>query len=203
MSAKTKTLGKRPGGLSDRASDVVLVVLCVAILLVVAYPLYYILVASFSDDSILLGYWNRIKYTVGGTLFSVVMIYITAYPLSRPIMAVMVVFSMAAYWNDWFTALIYMTGEGRAPLPLVLRNILIASETSASQASMISGGYAELNKLTEMIKFASIIVAAAPMLIHNCGTIPLAISLEGYGQMGKVDPGAAVLFRLGQAGEDA
>lgn len=80
MSAKTKTLGKRPGGLSDRASDVVLVVLCVAILLVVAYPLYYILVASFSDDSILLGYWNRIKYTVGGTLFSVVMIYITAYP---------------------------------------------------------------------------------------------------------------------------
>ena len=77
-------------------------------------------------------------------------------------MAVMVVFSMVAYWNDWFTALIYMTGEGRAPLPLVLRNILIASETSASQASMISGGYAELNKLTEMIKFASIIVAAAP-----------------------------------------
>ena len=104
MSAKTKTLGKRPGGLSDRASDVVLVVLCVAILLVVAYPLYYILVASFSDpydvyagktflapsqftldgyaavfsdDSILLGYWNSIKYTVVGTLFSVVMIYIT------------------------------------------------------------------------------------------------------------------------------
>ena len=284
MSAKSKTLGKRPGGLSDRASDVVLVALSVAILLVVAYPLYYIMIASFSDpydvyagktflapsqftldgyaavfsdDSILLGYWNSIKYTVVGTIFSVVMIYITAYPLSnpdlpgrkffnvffvitmyfgggliptyltvrdtglintifamflpggvavsnmiiarnffetsiprelkeaaeidgasklrifwdiiiplsRPIMAVMVVFSMVAYWNDWFTALIYMTGEGRAPLPLVLRNILIASETSASQASMISGGYAELNKLTEMIKFASIIVAAAPMLV--------------------------------------
>ena len=284
MSANAKTLGKRPGGLSDRASDVVLVALSVVILLLVAYPLYYILVASFSDpyavyagktfllpsqfslkgyaavfsdDSILLGYWNSIKYTVVGTIFSVVMIYITAYPLSnpdlpgrkffniffvitmyfgggliptylivkdtglintiwamflpggvavsnmiiarnffetsipkelkeaaeidgasklrvfwdiiiplsKPIMAVMVVFSMVAYWNDWFTALIYMTGEGRAPLPLVLRNILIASETSASQASMISGGYAELNKLTEMIKFASIIVAAAPMLI--------------------------------------
>ena len=36
---------------------------------------------------------------------------------------------------------------------------------SASQASTISGGYAELNKVTEMIKFSSIIVAAAPMLI--------------------------------------
>lgn len=284
MSAHTKSLEKKPTGLSDRASDIVLVLLCIAILLVVAYPLYYILIASFSDpydvyagktfllpvkftldgyaavfsdNSILLGYWNSIKYTVAGTIFSVVMIYITAYPLSnpdlpgrkflnifflitmyfgggliptylivkntglintiwamflpggvavsnmiiarnyfetsiprelkeaaeidgasklrlffniiiplsQPIMAVMVVFSMVAYWNDWFTALIYMTGEGRAPLPLVLRNILIASKTSASQASMISGGYAELNKLTEMIKFASIIVAAAPMLI--------------------------------------
>lgn len=284
MFAKTKHPGKKPGGLSDRASDVVLVVLCVAILLVVAYPLYYILVASvsdpydvyagktfllpsqftlkgyqavFADSALFSGFVNSIKYTVIGTIYSVVMIYLVAYPLSvkdlpgrkyislffvitmyfggglvptylivkqtgllgsmwalflpgvvavgnviivrnffenniprelleaaeidgaskwtvfvkmviplsRSIMAVMVVYSMVAYWNDWFTALIYMTGEGRAPLPLVLRNILIASETSASQASMISGGYAELNKLTEMIKFASIIVAAAPMLI--------------------------------------
>lgn len=284
MSSQAHKLKQKPSGLSDRASDVILVVLCLVILLVVAYPLYYVLVASFSDpydvyagktflwpsqfsfkgysavfsdDSILTGYWNSIQYTVIGTVFSVAMIYMTAYPLSnpdlpgrkffniffvitmyfgggliptylivkntglinttwamflpggvavsnmiiarnffetsipkelkeaceidgasklrmffsiiiplsKPIMAVMVVFSMVAYWNDWFTALIYMTGEGRAPLPLVLRNILIASETSASQASMISGGYAELNKLTEMIKFASIIVAAAPMLI--------------------------------------
>lgn len=280
----TSTLNaKRPGGLSDRVSDTILVVLSVAILIVVAYPLYYILIASvsnpydvyagktflmpseftldgykavFADSSILRGYWNSIRYTVIGTLFSVVMVYITAYPLSnpdlpgrkllniffvitmyfgggliptylivrdtglmdtiwamflpggvavsnmiiarnyfetgiprelkeaaeidgasklrvffsiiiplsRPIMAVMVVFSMVAYWNDWFTALIYMGGDN-APLPLVLRNILIKSSTSASQASMISGGYAELNKMTEMIKFASIIVAAAPMLM--------------------------------------
>ena len=271
------------GGLSDRASDVVLVTLCVIMLLIVAYPLYYILVASFSnpsdvyagktfltpsgftfdgykavfaDANILSGYANSILYTVLGTIFSVAMIYMVAYPLSvfelpgrkllsifflitmyfgggliptylivkdtglmgtiwamfvpgglavshmiiarnffensipgslkeaaeidgaskltiffriiiplsRPIMAVMVVFSMVAYWNDWFTALIYMKGS-QAPLPLVLRNILIKSSASATQASMISGGYAELNKMTEMIKFASIIAAAAPMLV--------------------------------------
>lgn len=44
---------------------------------------------------------------------------------------------------------------------------------------------------------------SVPILIHNCGTIPLTISLEGYGQMGRVDPGAAALFRLGRTGEDA
>ncbi len=273
-----------PSGLSDRTSDIILVILCLFIMILVAYPLYYVLVASvsnpydvyagktfilpsqftmdgykavFSDNSILIGYWNSIKYTVIGTIFSVVMVYLTAYPLSvkelpgrkvisiffiitmyfsggliptylivkqtglinnmwalflpggvavgnmiivrnyfehsipgemieaaeidgaskwrtfykivvplsKPIMAVMVVFSMVAYWNDWFTALIYLTGQSKAPLPLVLRNILIKSSASASQASTISGGYAELNKLTEMIKFGSIIVAAAPMLI--------------------------------------
>lgn len=270
-------------GLSDRTSDIILVAICLAIVLLVAYPLYYVLVASvsnpydvyagktfllpsgftldgykavFADKSIVTGYLNSIKYTVVGTIFSVMMVYLSAYPLSikdlpgrkffsiffiitmyfggglmptylivrdtglidsmwalflpggvavgnmiivrnffehsipkemieaaeidgaskwttfikvvvplsRSIMAVMVVFSMVAYWNDWFTALIYLPGQQNAPLPLVLRNILIKSSASASQASTISGGYAELNKLTEMIKFSSIIVAAAPML---------------------------------------
>ena len=49
-------------------------------------------------------------------------------------------------------------------LPLVLRNILIRSSVTAKQSSTISGGYAELNKITEMIKFSSMIVAAFPML---------------------------------------
>ena len=270
-------------GMSDKMSDIILVVMCTAVMLIVAYPLYYVLIASvsdpydvyagktfllpsqftlkgyesvFADDRIFNGYLNSIKYTVVGTIFSVVMIYITAYPLSRKtlpgrkwisifflitmyfggglvptylvvkntgllnnmwslflpggvavgnmiivrnffensiphelmeaaeidgadhmtvflqivvplsrsIMAVMVVFSMVAYWNDWFTALIYLSAD-QAPLPLVLRNILIRSEVSATQSATISGGYAELNKMTEAIKFSSIIVAAAPMLI--------------------------------------
>ena len=67
------------------------------------------------------------------------------FPLSGPILAVMVVYAMLAYWNDWFTAMIYNVS---APLPLVLRNVLIKSSASASQASTISGGYAELNKMT-------------------------------------------------------
>lgn len=271
-------------GFSDRTSDIILVVICLIIVFLVAYPLYYVLVASvsnpydvyagktflfpsgftldgykavFADKSIITGFLNSVKYTVVGTVFSVVMIYLSAYPLSvknlpgrkflsiffiitmyfggglmptylvvrdtglidtiwamflpggvavgnmiivrnffehsipkemieaaeidgcskwttfikivvplsKSIMAVMVVFSMVAYWNDWFTALIYLPGKENAPLPLVLRNILIKSSASASQAGMISGGYAELSKLTEMIKFSSVIVAALPMLI--------------------------------------
>ena len=100
---------KKPSGLSDKVSDIVLVVICAAVMLIVAYPLYYVLVASFSDpydvyagktfllpsqftlkgyqavfaDSALFsGFMNSIKYTVIGTIYSVVMIYLVAYPLS-------------------------------------------------------------------------------------------------------------------------
>ena len=86
-------------------------------------------------------------------------------PIAKPGIATIALLNALAYWNDWFTALIYLPGKENAPLPLVLRNILIKSSASASQAGMISGGYAELSKLTEMIKFSSVIVAALPMLI--------------------------------------
>ena len=270
-------------GMSQRTSDIVLVAITAIVLVIVAYPLYYVLIASvsnpydvyagktfllpsgftldgyaavFKDANIVSGFLNSVKYTVIGTAFSVAMLYITAYPmaqrdlpgrkvlsifflitmyfggglvptylvvkstglvgsmwslflpggvavgnmiivrnyfqnsipqdlleasridgcsklrtffsvvipLSMPILAVMVVFSMVAYWNDWFTALIYLGGKG-SPLPLVMRNILIKSSATASQAATISGGYAELNKLTELLKFCSMIVAALPMLL--------------------------------------
>ena len=96
-------------GFSERTSDIVLVVLCAVILLIVAYPLYYVLIASvsnpydvyagktfflpsqftldgykavFADSGIFTGYINSIKYTIIGTVFSVAMVYLTAYPLS-------------------------------------------------------------------------------------------------------------------------
>ena len=281
---RTKTKSGKLSGFSEKTSDIILVAVCAVVLFLVAYPLYYVLIASVSDPydvfagktfllpsqftldgykavfaepQIVTGLFNRFKYTIIGTVFSVVVLYLTAYPLSikglpgrkflsiffiitmyfgggmvptylivkhtglinnmwalflpggvavgnmiivrnffensipkemteaaqidgaskwktfiqivvplsRSIMAVMVVFSMVAYWNDWFTSLIYLPSPERAPLPLVLRNILIKSSASASQASTISGGVAELNKMTEMIKFSSIIIAALPMLV--------------------------------------
>ena len=268
-------------GMSDRTSDIVLVVMCVIILLIVAYPVYYVIIASisdpydvyagktfllpsqftlegyasvFSNSDLLKGFLNSVKYTVIGTLYSVVTVYIVAFPLSRKdlpgrkwislffiitmyfgggliptylvvrdtgllnnmwalflpggiamgnviivrnffennipkdlmeaaqidgasnmtiflrvvvplsrsIMAVIVVFSMVAYWNDWFTALVYLN-DAMAPFPLVMRGIVISTEALSSMTSGMS--YAEANRISELVKFASMIVAAAPMLI--------------------------------------
>jgi putative aldouronate transport system permease protein len=86
-------------------------------------------------------------------------------PLSKPIIAVMTIFAMVAYWNDWFTALIYMNDKTKYPLQLVLREILIQSQASAQAMSGMDGGYAEANRITELIKYASMVVGAVPMLI--------------------------------------
>ena len=40
---------KKASGMSDKTSDIILVAICVVVLLIVAYPLYYVLIASFSD----------------------------------------------------------------------------------------------------------------------------------------------------------
>lgn len=94
-----------------------------------------------------------------GTFFKI------ALPLAKPILAVMVIFTMVAYWNDWFTALIYMGEKDKYPLQLALRQILIQSQATATMMGNMDGGYAEANKITELIKFASIVVGAVPMLV--------------------------------------
>jgi putative aldouronate transport system permease protein len=43
--AKSKT----SRGLSDRTSDIILVIITALVLFIVAYPLYYVLIASFSN----------------------------------------------------------------------------------------------------------------------------------------------------------
>jgi putative aldouronate transport system permease protein len=86
-------------------------------------------------------------------------------PLAKPIMAVMVIFAMVAYWNDWFTALIYLPDKNKEPLQLVLRQILLKNQTAGSMMSGMEGGYADKQRITELIKFSSIIVSTVPMLI--------------------------------------
>ena len=94
-----------------------------------------------------------------GTFFKI------ALPLAKPTLAVMVIFTMVAYWNDWFTSLIYMSDKAKYPLQLALRQILIQSQATATMIGNMDGGYAQSNRITELIKFASIVVGAVPMLI--------------------------------------
>ena len=217
-------------GLSDKINYAILIIISVLIIIIVAYPLYYVLIASFSDPydvyagktlllpsnftlsgykavfaepKLIRGFLNSVIYTSLGTIYSVLMVIAVAYPLSKrdmpfrtalsvfflitmyfggglipsylvvketgllgnilalflpggvavghviltrnyfersipeeliesaeidgasqltilnkvilplskPILAVIVIFSMVAYWNDWFTPMIYLSQD--------------------------------------------------------------------------------------------
>ncbi|MGI8315922.1 carbohydrate ABC transporter permease [Halobacillus mangrovi] len=85
-------------------------------------------------------------------------------PLSKPIIAVMVLFYAVGHWNSYFDALIYLNDESLYPLQLVLRNILIQNEAAANMVSDI-GSYAAQQRISELIKYGVIIVATIPLLI--------------------------------------
>lgn len=266
----------------DRISDLILYLISLIIIIVVAYPLYFVLIASFSDPvevlngrvwllpkgftldgygkilhnpDIWVGYKNTIIYTFFGTAINLFLTTMAAYPLSRrelpgknavmffmaftmffsggliptyllikslgmintrwamvippaistynlivmrtyfqtnipvelqeaasldgcsdirffvkivfplstPIIAVMVLFYSVGHWNAFFNALIYLRNEKLYPLQLILRDILL--QNSLENMSMETFGMKEKVMLGESIKYGVVIVASVPVLI--------------------------------------
>jgi putative aldouronate transport system permease protein len=85
-------------------------------------------------------------------------------PLSKPIIAVMVLFYAVGQWNSYFDALIYLNDESLYPLQLILRNILIQNQLSVKMLSDLDNLAAQ-QQVGEMIKYGIIIVGALPLLI--------------------------------------
>jgi putative aldouronate transport system permease protein len=83
-------------------------------------------------------------------------------PLSKAIIAVMVLFYANKMWNGFFDALIYMMDEKKYPLQLVLRTILLQNQAM----SMVTDDtlLAEAARATELIKYGVVVVASFPML---------------------------------------
>lgn len=81
-------------------------------------------------------------------------------PVSLPILAVICLYYLVENWNAWFPASIYLQNRERYPLQLILREILIVSVMDTSDA----GSYGEVSDLQEIIKYAAIVVATAPVL---------------------------------------
>ncbi|GAF11381.1 ABC transporter, permease protein [Bacillus sp. JCM 19046] len=85
-------------------------------------------------------------------------------PLSKPIIAVMVLFHVVTHWNSFFDALIYLNNDSLYPLQLILRNLLIQSEVSSQMIGDVESSQAQL-AVAEQIKYGVIIVSSIPLLI--------------------------------------
>lgn len=90
-----------------------------------------------------------------------------ALPLAKPIIAVIALYLVVGHWNSYFNALVYLNDRHLYPLQMVLREIMLSF-------SALSGGtvdlsdpelMAEMQKMTEIVKYGMIIIATFPMLI--------------------------------------
>lgn len=87
--------------------------------------------------------------------------------LSIPIIAVMALFHGVSLWNQYFSALIYLSDSAKYPLQLFLREILVINEISGDGESGAgtTESLVEQVRTAALIKYAVIIVSSLPLLI--------------------------------------
>lgn len=85
-------------------------------------------------------------------------------PLSKPILFVLALYAFVGQWNSYFDAMIYLEDQKLYPLQLVLRSILIQNQVDPG---MITDrlAMAEMKRLSEIIKYASIVISSLPLLV--------------------------------------
>ena len=87
-------------------------------------------------------------------------------PLSTTIIATLTLYSAVGYWNDYFSALIYLKDEAMQPLQLYLRNVLSAQATSSSLSGMLDAtDYISNYVNSERIKYVLIVVSTLPIVV--------------------------------------
>ena len=87
------------------------------------------------------------------------------FPLSKTIIAVLVLYYGVAHWNDYMNGLIYLRDEGLYPLQLVLREILISNSfDTRSAGGGITNSALEQQRLRDLVKYCVMVVSTLPVI---------------------------------------
>ncbi|GHT54983.1 ABC transporter permease [Spirochaetia bacterium] len=81
-------------------------------------------------------------------------------PVSKPILMTIGLYYGVSFWNDFFHAMLYLNSNYLQPLPILLRNILMASGMNEFVEVNAFG-----NANVQAIKAASVFMSAIPMII--------------------------------------
>jgi putative aldouronate transport system permease protein len=84
-------------------------------------------------------------------------------PLSKATIATIALFTAVAYWNDYFSTILYIKNQDMWSMQAVLRNMLTNTQQAMSQAGVKVRAKTNTNAVT--IKAASIVVATVPILV--------------------------------------
>lgn len=83
-------------------------------------------------------------------------------PLAKAVMAVMALYYAVGQWNSYFNAMIFLQDETMYPLQLVLKEILIATESTVGGSGET---ILEQYRMATQLKYVSVIVSSLPVLM--------------------------------------
>ncbi|MDF2937551.1 MAG: binding-protein-dependent transport system inner rane component [Paenibacillaceae bacterium] len=82
-------------------------------------------------------------------------------PLSKPILATMVLFSMVGLWNNWFGPSLYLQSKDKWPVALYLRQLIDSLGGTAAEA----GASSETDRqIAATIKSAAMVLTSLPII---------------------------------------
>jgi putative aldouronate transport system permease protein len=84
-------------------------------------------------------------------------------PVSSTIIAVMILFYATAIWNQFMNALMFLADQENMPLQVIMRNLILINQARAMTND--PGEMMMRQKLAEQLKYAVIVVSAAPLLM--------------------------------------
>lgn len=83
-------------------------------------------------------------------------------PLSKPILATLTLFTVVGTWNNWYTALLYLSNQKKLwPIMMFLKTVLESTNPSTTLGMPVSGAFPP----TECLKMAAVLVCIFPILI--------------------------------------
>ena len=89
-------------------------------------------------------------------------------PLSKPVIAVIGLYTAVNHWNDWFSGAFYMTSNEKWPVQTVLQQML-ARAMSASQKDITSVAQALVQGAStvtsDSLKMAAVVITTVPILL--------------------------------------
>lgn len=84
-------------------------------------------------------------------------------PLSKPVLATFTLFYAVSHWNNFFNALLYINNPSKWPLQVMLRQIVMLSQSAAGDLNNMDPNF--VKPPDQSIKMAVIVVGTIPILL--------------------------------------
>ena len=87
-------------------------------------------------------------------------------PLSKPVIAVVGLYTAVNHWNDWFSGAFYMSDTSKWPVQTVLQNMLTKAMNAQQNVETVAQALAQNAATTtsDSLKMAAVVVTTVPIL---------------------------------------